>query len=1021
MGIALLNSRSATGKEVASITINPFDASTGANGLLIVTVARHLGTSIDSVTFNGVAMTKLSAASVIGGGGNNELGYYYMVNPNAVGSIVVNFTGPIIAVVCVSYWSGVSQGNPFDVASSASGQSTTALATLNNVATGTTAVDGALYFTGTVPTVGAGQIQIVAAGINSVYGGQSFEGQVGSSIPMSWDSSQSGVWGIGAATLNPASSGGNFILVSGTSSGLSTLSGSSSRTYLIQGAFNGISSITAPLARNTPVIGSFSAQSAPQSVVNFVRSVGGGLNSLSTISAAVGLGKVFSGLFPATSLLQGVTRHTMLLAGTMQGISLTTAKPQMNLNPAGGVAGNSVLSAYFVRSRALSGAYTSTSSFTASSRASRVLSGSYVSTSSLGAGAILIGALAGSLSGASSLGAGMARAESLTGALSGTSAYSASIAISGQVVLSGAITAVSSLSASSSLDLPVGAMPFSEILTNGNFETGDFTGWSFWVNTNAGAAASNSVLSTLAYEGIYKARVDITNGGTADGHVQLLSNHRSITAGRNYVLRFAAKADAARTIRVTVEHTTTPFENYGLNSTINLKTSWQVFTLAFIANATVSNAQLSLRLGGDTTGVEFDSVSLYDEGSSVAYGTLSASPVLDMSVSALPFSEMLFNGDFEAPFSGDWTNWDNATGVSSLSRSSSLPYSGTSKAVVAITNGGGAYSNVKFAHRPAHLLSIVSGEEYTVRFAVRASYNRNILVRLIRDGSPYENFGFTTNVLPITTAWQTFAYTFTANTTTNQARLEFNLGNYDSSVVHIDYVSFYKAGASAGVTDLLVMPSLTLGPGGALTASSAVTALAGLDHSLFGTTSGMSAGSAGASLQRGLQGSLKGMSAASAVLTGSALAMLTGSASVMTSFSATPLLGRSIYAQTGVLSTLGGGAFTVYGALGVSPSALILAGGLKREISLWGALSGGANLLGVSSILAPPSATTLAASPRVVHMPGGGTAMLRTNVSRPAPQRFEGGRQGGGGRAFVKADSNAKTLADKNNNTRVTR
>jgi len=147
------------------------------------------------------------------------------------------------------------------------------------------------------------------------------------------------------------------------------------------------------------------------------------------------------------------------------------------------------------------------------------------------------------------------------------------------------------------------------LVTNGDFETGDATGWSFFVDTGAGASASLSIVSTSPYAGTYNARIAITNGGSTQDNIQLhLVSFVSLVSGQDYFVRFAAKADVGRTINVRVRKSATPWTNYGLSTNVTLTTTWQLFALRFTANTTVTDADLQLWLGADNNPIDLDAI-----------------------------------------------------------------------------------------------------------------------------------------------------------------------------------------------------------------------------------------------------------------------------------------------------------------------------------------------------------------------------------------------------------------------------
>ena len=139
----------------------------------------------------------------------------------------------------------------------------------------------------------------------------------------------------------------------------------------------------------------------------------------------------------------------------------------------------------------------------------------------------------------------------------------------------------------------------SNILTNGDFATNDYTGWSKYTNgTVSWSAATGASVA------------NITN---ASSNTQLSQNGISITAGKKYILSFTISSDASNTISVFVHKDDAPYSNLGLNESINVTTVQQDISLTFTALATESNARLRFWLVGAHGIITIDNVCLYEE------------------------------------------------------------------------------------------------------------------------------------------------------------------------------------------------------------------------------------------------------------------------------------------------------------------------------------------------------------------------------------------------------------------------
>jgi len=554
MAIVLLNSSVAKGKEVASITINPFDASTGTNGLLIVTVSRHLGTSVDGVTFNGVAMTKLTGASA--SGTSNELAYFYTVNPNATGSIVASFTGPIIAVVCASYWSGVDQVTPFDISNSASGISTTPSVTLTGVAPNTVALDGAEFFVGSAPSVGPGQTQIVATGINSVYGAQSYEAQAGTDITMSWTSPSSGVWYIGAATLNPAGSGGLTINITGSLSGSSIVTGALNRTVFAGGSLAGISAVTGLPGRDLLLTASSSALSSGSGALSLTHHATGATAGLFTTSALARIQRRLAGTITAGGTLTGSVTSTLGLGGSTSGISGATATPSIiqvligslsalcaytgtafgSRSMTGVIAGVCGTTGLLGLNGGISGTAGSLSAFSGAITTSTIsaLTGGISGLAVLSGAPFITRSLGGTILGSSPLSAGAGVSRPVQGAVNGITYLTAGLTAQAAVNIYAQMGALSTLAGGVAMGLGASGLSSSAMSLTG--EVHEIISFAGLVSGAASAAGLPVLVGPLSAESrAGSPRFDVTRyGGGAAPIVRTDSGRITVTQDNNY-------------------------------------------------------------------------------------------------------------------------------------------------------------------------------------------------------------------------------------------------------------------------------------------------------------------------------------------------------------------------------------------------------------------------------------------------------------------------------------------------------
>ena len=114
---------------------------------------------------------------------------------------------------------------------------------------------------------------------------------------------------------------------------------------------------------------------------------------------------------------------------------------------------------------------------------------------------------------------------------------------------------------------------------NGDFETGDLTGWSYWFNSANGAAGSGSIDSSEYFGGSYSGKINITNGGGAIGDINFSNKYFTTATSTVYRLSFAVKADFTPTapFSARIIKSTGPYTNCGLIEDITPTSEWQFY------------------------------------------------------------------------------------------------------------------------------------------------------------------------------------------------------------------------------------------------------------------------------------------------------------------------------------------------------------------------------------------------------------------------------------------------------------
>jgi hypothetical protein len=174
---------------------------TGANRFMLVGISQRNRT-VTSVTYG---TTPLTLVGDNNNNGNARISIYQLVNPpSGTATITVNFSSSPDkgAVVSVTTYSGVDQTNPLGTFATAQATSTNPTVTVNS-STGDLIYDVVAIRNQTV-TVGAGQTQRWNLNSGSDMNGAGSTKPGSGSTNMSWTSSSSADWAIGAVAIKPA-------------------------------------------------------------------------------------------------------------------------------------------------------------------------------------------------------------------------------------------------------------------------------------------------------------------------------------------------------------------------------------------------------------------------------------------------------------------------------------------------------------------------------------------------------------------------------------------------------------------------------------------------------------------------------------------------------------------------------------------------------------------------------------------------------------------------------------------------
>jgi endoglucanase len=126
-----------------------------------------------------------------------------------------------------------------------------------------------------------------------------------------------------------------------------------------------------------------------------------------------------------------------------------------------------------------------------------------------------------------------------------------------------------------------------------NFQTTN-DGWSM-NNQQGGAAQITRTDNTL--------NVNITSGGTAGWHVQLVKGGISLQEGKKYRFSFKAKAEEARSATVYIGMSKDPWSAYSGYNGVSLADTFVVYTYVFDMGATDNTARMVFDFGNSTVNV----------------------------------------------------------------------------------------------------------------------------------------------------------------------------------------------------------------------------------------------------------------------------------------------------------------------------------------------------------------------------------------------------------------------------------
>lgn len=240
-----------------------------------------------------------------------------------------------------------------------------------------------------------------------------------------------------------------------------------------------------------------------------------------------------------------------------------------------------------------------------------------------------------------------------------------------------------------------------------------------------------------------------------------LSQVTTLQPSKHYVLTFKAKGTPDRTMIAGIGLNAAPY--HSSTNIVTLAAEWQTFTYLLTSN-------------DDTTGTPYgddNSRVLFDMGADV--GEVSIDDVSLVPVEA--FNQLVNNHDFSTDIEG----WNGGTVITDADNS--------------FFQADVASAGDPWAVNLSQVLTLVPSKEYVLTFKAKGSVDRSMIAGIGLNAAPYHS---STNIIGLTTEWQTFTYTLISNDDTtgtpygdSNSRVLFDMGA-EVGVVSIDDVKLFE-------------------------------------------------------------------------------------------------------------------------------------------------------------------------------------------------------------------------------------
>ncbi|HEX3047616.1 MAG TPA: carbohydrate binding domain-containing protein, partial [Bacillota bacterium] len=263
-------------------------------------------------------------------------------------------------------------------------------------------------------------------------------------------------------------------------------------------------------------------------------------------------------------------------------------------------------------------------------------------------------------------------------------------------------------------------------------------------------------------------------------------------------MNFKAKSSVNFTIPyIKLNQAASPWSDYANPfSELTINTDWQDYAVIFTANATVSDARLTFFLGN-----------ALPEGAMLNIDTVSLKKTIVYPVSA---DELMPNPDFDSG-AAYWNLFCDSSAQAYRYLDATHYDTAPVSYKIQCVHRGNTLNSIQLFTMP---LSITAGKSYQLTFKAKCDSIFAITsIRLMKAASPWTNYASPYSGLTITNDWQSYTIQFTANTTANDGRITFFLGNTlpDGATFKIDSVSL-KGVSPTATPNQTVTPIATSTP-----------------------------------------------------------------------------------------------------------------------------------------------------------------------------------------------------------------